>query len=335
MLRADISGLKGTKMNRFLTCSSALALCAALSVSTARADTQTPAQPAPSVAAVLAEQIQHARDLRTKGDLDGAAKVLRQLMLVAATDPRVLGEYGKVLTQQGHAKDAIQVLSHAIQFSGTDWTLYSALGVAYDQTDDHVDARKSYDRALAMKPGEPSVLNNYAVSRMLTGDYTGAAQMLAQLQSAGATNPKIAANLEKAQSLSVTRPAKASPATPAPVQVATSRQAPVTVASLQPPPGAEALKSGVVTQKVPSDPKAGPVRAANSAPRVLPGAKTEPTVLAAEAKKLNLAPGSIVMQKVPADPKAGLVKAAPKPPLKRPLETAKAAAAPSLRTASD
>src|SRR5690348_11255966 len=163
-------------MNRFLACSSALALCAALAVS-AHADTQAPAQ---SVSTIMAEQIDHAHDLRVKGDFDGAAKVLRQLMLVAANDPRVLGEYGKLLTEQGRAKDAITVLSHAVQLNGTDWTLYSALGVAYDQSDDHADARKSYDRALAMKPGEASVLNNYAVSRMLTGDYAGAAQMLAQ-----------------------------------------------------------------------------------------------------------------------------------------------------------
>ncbi|MGN6515510.1 MAG: tetratricopeptide repeat protein [Rhizomicrobium sp.] len=318
-------------MNRFLACSSVIALCAAFAVSSADAQTQT----APTVATVLAEQIQHARELRGKGDLDGAAKILRQLMLVASNDPRVLGEYGKVLTEQGHAKDAVGLLARATLMNGTDWTLYSALGVAYDQTDDHADARKAYDRALAMKPGEPTVLNNYAVSRMLTGDYAGAAQMLAQLQKTDAANPKIAANLERAQALAGTQLAKA-PAVAASVQ-------PVKPAAAAPqqPHAVTAANNGVVMQKVPVDPKAGPVRAATAAPKSLPGSDAHRPALAAAASKLKVAPASIVMQKVPADPKAGPAKMAQAPLRKQPVETARAAvktavpAAPSLRTASD
>jgi len=319
-------------MNRLLTCTSILAICAGLAVSAARADDAKP-QTVPgagSYPATLAAEITRAKDLRDRGQYAEAAKALRQLMLVAGNDPRVAGEYGKVLAQQGYAKDAVDVLSKAVQMNGADWRLYSALGVAYDQLDKHAEARKAYARALAMKPGEPSVTNNYAVSRMLTGDYDGAVEMLASLKS---SDPKIEANLTKAEELKAAHApkavqAEASPAKPAATAIANN--------------AAQKPNAGVYMQKVPSDPKAGPVRDATGAPQTLDKKPVRP-VLAAEAAKLNVAQSSIVMQKVPVDPQAGPVKSAEaKPAAKKSTPQMAAnkpatpkAPPPSLRTASD
>ncbi|MBS0274093.1 MAG: tetratricopeptide repeat protein [Proteobacteria bacterium] len=317
-------------MNRLLACTSVLALCAAL-VHPADAGDAKPATPAAtSMPETLNGEILRAKDLREKGQFAEASKALRQLMLVAATDPRVASEYGKVLTQQGYAKDAVSVLTKAVQMNGSDWTLYSALGVAYDQLDDHANARKSYDRALAMKPGEPSVVNNYAVSRMLTGDYDGAVQMLSQLHS---KDPKVLANLSKAEELKAAQDAKA-------LAVQATAHAPAASAI-----AATTSKAGlnVVMQKVPADPHAGPVRRANSAPRTLE--TLAKPVLTAAASKLKVSPKDIVMQKVPSDPQAGPVKVAAQKISKpaHPIEVAKTTAKaepkapppPSLRTASD
>lgn len=317
-------------MKRLLTCTSVIALCAGFATS-ALADDAKPSAAGASTSTSLDGQIERAKELRAQGNFADASKALRQLMLVAASDPRVESEYGKVLAQQGYAKDAVSVLTKAIQMNGNDWTLYSALGVAYDQLDNHAEAHKSYDRALAMKPGEASVLNNYAVSRMLAGDYDGAVQMLSGLHS---SDPKIAANLSKAEALKAAHAPKAITA-----QTQPGKQ-PVVAA-------AEAPKTdpSVVMQKVPVDPKAGPVRSANSAPRTLaPKAPVKP-VLAAAASKLDVSPNGIVMQKVPADPKAGPVKtAAAKPEAQaKAVETAKSTTKPeakspplpTLRTASD
>lgn len=327
-------------MNRFLASTSAVALCAMFAASAAYAGDSQPQAPAnASTQATVQSELQRAQAERASGDLDGAAKAVQQLMLVAADNPQVVGEYGKILAEQGHAKDAIGFLSRATQHS-TDWSLFSALGVAYDQNDDHAGARKAYERALALKPGEPSVLNNYAVSRMLTGDYAGAVQTLSQLQKADGANPKIAANLAKAEALLAEHPVKAmAPVAQAQAAKPQPQKPPaVAVASL---PQAPFAKPGVVMQKIPSDPLAGPVRAANGAPRTLIAASR--LTLAAEAAKLHEPAGAIVMQKVPADPKAGPVKTAgasrhaAKP--RHAAETAKAAPAKgtplSLRTASD
>jgi Flp pilus assembly protein TadD len=315
-------------MNRFLTCTSVIALCTVSAASMAYAGDAKPAAAAAtaSLPDTLNGEIQRAKDLRQKGQFAEASKALRQLMLVASNDPRVAGEYGKVLAQQGYAKDAVAVLSKAVQLSGSDWTLYSALGVAYDQLDEHENARKSYDHALALKPGELSVVNNYAVSRMLTGDYDGAVQMLSQLHS---SDPKVVANLSKAEELKSVRTRKA-----AAVQAQVKAPASTTVATKTDP--------NVVMQKVPSDPHAGPVRSAKGAPRALENKAPVKPVLAAEATKLDVNPKSIVMQKVPSDPLAGPVKtAASTPKANHPVEVAKATPKtktpppPSLRTASD
>jgi Flp pilus assembly protein TadD len=321
-------------MKRFLACTSVIALCAGLAPSSARADDAKPSAASTSTSTSLEGEILRAKELRAQGNFAAASKTLRQLMLVAANDPRVESEYGKVLIQQGYAKDAVSVLSKAIQLNGNDWTLYSALGVAYDQLDNHVEARKSYDRALAMKPGEPSVLNNYAVSRMLARDYDGAVQMLSQLHS---NDPKVAANLAKAEELKAAHAPKAPTAA---AQAQPAKQAPVAIAAT----ATGKADSSVVMQKIPVDPKAGLARNANSAPRTLAPQEPGKPVLAAEAAKLNVNPNSIVMQKVPVDPKAGPVKAtAAKPNVKtKSVETAKATTKleaksplPTLRTASD
>lgn len=315
-------------MNRLLACTSILALCAALAQSANAGDAKPTSTTAVSMPETLNGEIQRAKDLREKGQFADASKALRQLMLVAGTDPRVASEYGKVLTQQGYARDAVNILTKAVQLNGTDWTLYSALGVAYDQLDEHANARKSYDHALAMRPGEPSVVNNYAVSRMLTGDYDGAVQMLSQLHS---NDPKVLANLSKAEELKAAQASKA-------LAVQASTRAPAsTVAAVTPK-----TESGVVMQKIPSDPHAGPIRHANGAPRTLE-TPARP-VLTAAASKLDVNPKSIVMQKVPTDPQAGPVKVAAQKTSKpaRSVEMAKTTKAepkapppPSLRTASD
>jgi len=233
---------------------------------------QSDASKAPG--ANLDRDIAQAQTLRTSGDLDGAVRILAQMMLAYPDDPRVVGEYGKVLTQQGRSNDAVNFLQRATELQPDDWTLYSALGAAYDQTGDGASARVAYEHALQLKPGEPAVLNNYALSRMQAGDLDGAQRMLAQAQQAPNANPKIAHNVALLAALrGPTTPAVAvAKNTAAPVSGAIHPlTAPVQVATLPP---AKTANTGVVMQKVPVDPMAGPVATktaakATGAPRKL------------------------------------------------------------------
>ena len=90
----------------------------------------------------LEDSIRQAQLLRLAGQYPEAIKHLSQLMLVASDDPRVVSEYGKTLAAMGRATDAVNFLTRAQQLQPTDWTLYSAMGVAYDQLGDQANAQE-------------------------------------------------------------------------------------------------------------------------------------------------------------------------------------------------
>jgi len=218
--------------------------------------------------------VRQAQLARLAGRYDDAIHTLSQLMLVAADDPRVVGEYGKTLVEKGSAREAVQFLTRATELQPRDWTLYSALGVAYDETGDQISAGRAYEHALALRPGEPAILNNYALSRMLAGDPAMALQLMASAASAGgASDPKIARNIAMVNSLA-SRPAPAptpiaqAPHTPAKTRAAeavahAAPAAPTPIIAPAALPAVPAVKPShpqVVMEPLPVDPLAGPVK---------------------------------------------------------------------------
>src|SRR4029077_650008 len=53
--------------------------------------------------AEIAVFLAQAKEARAAGDLTMPSKLLSQLVLIAPDDPRVIGDYGKVLTAQGRS----------------------------------------------------------------------------------------------------------------------------------------------------------------------------------------------------------------------------------------
>jgi Flp pilus assembly protein TadD len=261
------------------------------------AATPRPAESTPaSLAADMTSAIQQAQALRAKGDLDGEMHVISQLMLAQPDDARVVGEYGKLLVQQGRSNDAVQFLRRAVELAPSDWTFYSALGVAYDQLADPVNAKLAYERALALKPGEAAVLNNFGMSRMLAGDAAGARALMVQAKASGSTDPKIDSNLAL---LDRTSPA---PVTAAPA-VATVTTVPATHAT-----AVNTVKPVVVSHAatpavshVPTPVVSKPIAPVTTA------AVSTPTTASAAPTRITRNGATVVMQAVPVDPKAGPV----------------------------
>ncbi len=235
----------------------------------AKADTkpavlqESPAEAAMNPARTLADNMEaelvKAKQQRQNGDYTSAARALAQLMLVNADDPRILSEYGKVMVAQGRSEDAIAFLKRAVEFSPNDWTLYSAVGAAYDQKNDFANAKIAYDRGMILAPTQPALLNNFAMSRMLAGDLSLALSLISRAQNYGGADPKIAHNAalmnslrgansplgqmqppQNAMALQQESKVEAEPAKPAPQHASAAR--PKTVPS---------LSGGVMMQAVP------------------------------------------------------------------------------------
>ncbi len=303
---------------------------------------------AKTLAANLDMEIEKAKTQRALGDNTGAAHALAQIMLVAPDDVRVVSEYGKVLVSLGRSDDAVAFLKRALQLSPNDWTLYSAIGAAFDQKADFESARTAYQRGLELKPGGAALLNNYAMSRMLAGDLPGAQALIAQAQAAG-NDPKIAHNAALMTNLrgpraetahpvvASTVPAaqtpSAKPAAVAPKPTAALAPKPVAalapkpVASFEAAPVAHTLPKPVATavlpppaQIKPEFAKPEPVKTATvpAAPKAAPVkdaviAKPEPVKTASTAPSekptiIKTQTGRVMMQAVPKDSEAGPVK---------------------------
>jgi Flp pilus assembly protein TadD len=294
----------------------------------------------------LEESIHQAQALRLAGNYPEAVRHLSQLMLVAADDPRVVSEYGKTLAEMGRPSEAVNFLTRATQLQPTDWTLFSALGVAYDQAGNQDQAKAAYEHALTLKPGEPSVLNNYALSRLLAKDTEMARSLAARAEIANATgkDDKITRNIAMIRSMAPEKTsadvAASNPAAPVPQNFAPAPQqalphpaAPkVTQAALPAP----APDNRVVMQRVPVDPMAGPV--ANHAPRPLQQTKAETAKSDTKTEAAKALPAKPVEAtkapvKVETPAKAKAEIAAAKPVVKLDLaksEPAKSAAEPKV-----
>ena len=76
-------------------------------------------------------------------------------------------------------------------------------------------AEAAYGRALLLKPGDPTVLSNAALSHVQTGDLDGAEALLMQASPSSAEFLRIASNLALVRSLKNSRPPQAPSVVPA------------------------------------------------------------------------------------------------------------------------
>ena len=89
------------------------------------------------------------------------------------------------------------MLNGLVQNGKGDWKVHSALGSAHDQHGQFADARKAYQSARALKPGEVSILNNLAMSYALEGNLAEAERLLRQAgsQAQGKGDARVRLNL--------------------------------------------------------------------------------------------------------------------------------------------
>src|SRR5829696_201656 len=114
-----------------------------------------------------AAAIGYAAALRQSDQHAQAVAVLQQAAIRNPKDLPLMAAYGKALADTGRYKEASEVLGRAHLPEKPDWRILSAQGAVADQLGDHALAQRYYEAALKIAPGEPTVLSNRPVLRVL------------------------------------------------------------------------------------------------------------------------------------------------------------------------
>ncbi len=143
----------------------------------------------------------YAAALRGDGRSAEAVAVLTKAMLTHPKDKELAAIYGKALAENGQFETALNVIRDTQDPANPDWRLMNAEAAIEDQLGRPNEARPLYDRALTLAPGHPDILNNKAMSYLLTGDRVTAESILRQALAAPGASPRVRQNLALAVGL--------------------------------------------------------------------------------------------------------------------------------------
>ncbi|WP_181700329.1 tetratricopeptide repeat protein [Chthonobacter albigriseus] len=133
--------------------------------------------------------------LRLNGQPDQAVAVLRKGVITFPKDEEIAAAYGKALAASGDFDTALRVIRDAQRPDRPDWKLYSAEGAILDQMGKTAEARAAYKQGLTIAPGEPTILNNLALSHLLVGELDESEKILRGAAQAPSATSRIRQNL--------------------------------------------------------------------------------------------------------------------------------------------
>lgn len=144
----------------------------------------------------------YAKALQQTGRTDQAIAILQKTTIGFPNDREVLAEYGKALAAGGDLNRALDTIQRAQTPDRPDWRLLSAEAALLDQLGRHGEARKRYAQALDLAPDQPSLLSNYGMSYILTGELDEAERLLRRAVKLDGADSRVRQNLALAVGLS-------------------------------------------------------------------------------------------------------------------------------------
>jgi Flp pilus assembly protein TadD len=139
--------------------------------------------------------IAYAHALRATDQRAQAVAVLEQANLRHPNSQVLLGAYGRALADAGQYVQALDALSRAHTPDNPDWRILNAQGAVLDQLGRHPEARRHYEAALKIVPGDTSVLSNLGLSYALTKDLGLAEKTLREAAARPDAGPRVRQNL--------------------------------------------------------------------------------------------------------------------------------------------
>jgi Flp pilus assembly protein TadD len=120
----------------------------------------------------------YASALRQTGRLDQAVAVLQKGVINFPNDREILAAYGKAQASTGKLVVALDAVQRAQTPDRPDWKLMSTEASIRDQMGDSLGARKLHAQAMQAAPNDPTILSNYGMSYVLTGELPAAEALL-------------------------------------------------------------------------------------------------------------------------------------------------------------
>jgi Flp pilus assembly protein TadD len=140
--------------------------------------------------------LNYARNLKALGEKRQALAVLQQISVFHGTNRAVNAEYGRLALEFDQVSLAQKLLAQADDPGNPDWRVVSARGTVLAKQGLYRDAIAFYERARALAPEEPSVLNNLALAYTMEGKPEQAEPLLKQAMAmGGAHEARVSHNL--------------------------------------------------------------------------------------------------------------------------------------------
>jgi Flp pilus assembly protein TadD len=139
--------------------------------------------------------LNYAVALQRIGQPQQSVVILTKAAIDFSGDRTVLAALGKAQAASGDLTSALNTIHQAEDPKDPDWKLISAEGAILDQLNRNDEARALYAKALALAPGDPTILSNFGMSYVMTGDLKQAEKYLRQAIASPAADSRVRQNL--------------------------------------------------------------------------------------------------------------------------------------------
>ena len=133
----------------------------------------------------LEAALAYAQNLTATGQKREALAVLQQASIIHGQDRRLARDYGRLALDLDQISVAKKMLAVADDPANPDWRVILARGTALAKEGSYREAIAFYERARALQPNHPSVLNNLALAHTMAGDAEQGEALLRQAKSDG------------------------------------------------------------------------------------------------------------------------------------------------------
>jgi Flp pilus assembly protein TadD len=135
------------------------------------------------------------QNLKVMGQKREALAVLQQASIIHGSDRKLAADYGRLALDLDQVSLAKKLLEVADDPASPDWRVIMARGTALAKEGSYREAITFFERAQALQPGHPSVLNNLALAYTMSGEPERGEQLLRQASLTAGDNAKVRQNL--------------------------------------------------------------------------------------------------------------------------------------------